>query len=71
MLGDTDAIVLVDVSAKDLTLDQMTTIQQSVRANGRGLIVIGDSATLSNLTFYARLFEHFEAIGAYHTVWEE
>ena len=40
-LGDTDAIVLVDVSAKDLTLDQMTTIQQSVRANGRGLIVIG------------------------------
>lgn len=40
-LGDTDAIVLVDVSAKDLSLDQMTTIQQSVRANGRGLIVLG------------------------------
>ena len=37
----------------------------------RGLVVIGDSATLSNLAFYARLFEYFEAIGAYHTVWEE
>ena len=37
----------------------------------RGLVVIGDSATLSNLTFYARLVEYFEAIGAYHTVWEE
>ena len=37
----------------------------------RGLIVIGDSATLSNLAFYARLVEYFEAIGAYHTVWEE
>jgi superfamily I DNA and/or RNA helicase len=37
----------------------------------RGLVVIGDSATLANLAFYARLFEYFEAIGAYHTVWEE
>jgi len=40
-LGETDAIVLVDVSAKDLSLDQMATIQQAVRANGKGLIVIG------------------------------
>ena len=37
----------------------------------RELIVVGDSATLSDLPFYARLFEYFEAIGAYHTVWEE
>lgn len=37
----------------------------------RKLIVVGDSATLSVLPFYQRLFEHFEAIGAYHTVWEE
>ena len=35
VLGDVDAIALVDVSAKDLSLDQMTTIQQSVRANGQ------------------------------------
>ncbi len=40
-LGETDAIVLVDVSAKDLSLDQMATIQQAVRANGKGLVVIG------------------------------
>ena len=39
VLSDIDAIAMVDVNAKDLTLDQMTTIQQSVRANGRGLIV--------------------------------
>jgi hypothetical protein len=37
----------------------------------RKLIVVGDSATLSVLPFYQRLFEYFEAIGAYHTVWEE
>jgi predicted DNA helicase len=37
----------------------------------RLLLVVGDSATLSVLPFYQRLFEHFEALGAYHTVWEE
>jgi superfamily I DNA and/or RNA helicase len=37
----------------------------------RKLIVIGDSATLSHLPFYQRLFGWFEEIGAYHTVWEE
>jgi superfamily I DNA and/or RNA helicase len=37
----------------------------------RCLIVTADSATLSALPFYQRLFEYFEAIGAYHTVWEE
>jgi superfamily I DNA and/or RNA helicase len=35
------------------------------------LLVVGDSATLSVLPFYRRLFEYFENIGAYHTVWEE
>ena len=34
-------------------------------------MVVGDSATLSALPFYRRLFEHFEATAAYHTVWEE
>ncbi len=37
----------------------------------RKLLVIGDSATLSILPFYQRLFEYFEMIGAYRTVWEE
>jgi superfamily I DNA and/or RNA helicase len=37
----------------------------------RLLFVIGDSATLSSDPFYQRLFEYFEQIGAYQTVWEE
>jgi ATP-dependent RNA/DNA helicase IGHMBP2 len=37
----------------------------------RKLLVIGDSATLSILPFYQRLFEYFESVGAYQTVWEE
>jgi ATP-dependent RNA/DNA helicase IGHMBP2 len=37
----------------------------------RKLLVVGDSATLSILPFYQRLFEYFEAVGGYHTVWEE
>ncbi len=37
----------------------------------RKLLVIGDSATLAVLPFYRRMFEYFESIGAYHTVWEE
>ena len=37
----------------------------------RKLLVVGDSATLAVLPFYQRLFEYFEAIGAYRTVWEE
>lgn len=37
----------------------------------RKLIVIGDSATLASHPFYQQLLEHFEAIGAYRTVWEE
>jgi len=51
-LGETDAIALVDVSAKDLSLDQMTTIQQSVRANGRGLIVIGGTNAYGSGAYY-------------------
>ena len=37
----------------------------------RKVIVVGDSATLSALPFYRRLFEHLEKAGAYQTVWEE
>lgn len=37
----------------------------------RGLVVVGDSATLAHHPFYRRLCEFFEASGAYHTVWEE
>src|SRR5207244_11746229 len=37
----------------------------------RKLIVIGDSATLSNEPFYQRLIRYFESVEAYHTVWEE
>lgn len=37
----------------------------------RGLLVIGDSATLAGNEFYARMLEHFEVIGATSSVWEE
>ncbi len=37
----------------------------------RALVVIGDSATLSNDPFYLRMVGHMEAIGAYGSVWEE
>jgi ATP-dependent RNA/DNA helicase IGHMBP2 len=37
----------------------------------RKLIVIGDSATIGAHPFYAALLEYFEAMGSYHTVWEE
>jgi superfamily I DNA and/or RNA helicase len=37
----------------------------------RKLLVIGDSATLAVLPFYRRLFEYFETLEAYQTVWAE
>ena len=36
----------------------------------RKLIVIGDSATLASHQFYADMFEHFEMLNAYRSVWE-
>lgn len=36
----------------------------------RKLIVMGDSATLSANPFYQRLFQHFERLGDYRTVWD-
>ncbi len=37
----------------------------------RKLIVIGDSATISEHPFYSSLLSHFDAIDAYHGVWDE
>ncbi|MBN9122345.1 MAG: AAA family ATPase [Planctomycetes bacterium] len=37
----------------------------------RKLLVIGDSATLANDTFYQRMLTYFEQIGATSSVWEE
>jgi ATP-dependent RNA/DNA helicase IGHMBP2 len=37
----------------------------------RKLLVIGDSSTIANHAFYARLIEHFERSEGYRTVWEE
>ena len=36
----------------------------------RALVVVGDSATLAAEPFYARMIAHFEATGAYSSVWE-
>ena len=37
----------------------------------RKLLVVGDSATLSNHPFYKDMLDYFEGLGAYRTVWEE
>lgn len=37
----------------------------------RKLLVVGDSATLSNEPFFVQLLDYFESIGGYHSVWEE
>jgi len=37
----------------------------------RKLIVVGDSATVTVHPFYQRLVDYFDAIGAYHSVWED
>jgi superfamily I DNA and/or RNA helicase len=37
----------------------------------RKLIVIGDSATITNHPFYEKMVKYFESTGAYHSVWEE
>ena len=37
----------------------------------RKLIVIGDSATISIHPFYQELLDHFDAVDAYHGVWDE
>ncbi|MBK9781909.1 MAG: AAA family ATPase [Anaerolineales bacterium] len=37
----------------------------------RKLVVIGDSATITAHPFYEKLVKYFEAVGAYHSVWEE
>jgi predicted DNA helicase len=36
----------------------------------RKLLVIGDSATLSSHPFYQNMVAYYEAIGAYHSVWD-
>jgi superfamily I DNA and/or RNA helicase len=36
----------------------------------RKLIVIGDSATITAHPFYEKMVKYFEAVGAYHSVWE-
>lgn len=33
------------------------------------LIMVGDSATLSSVGFYARLLEYAEKIGGYNSIW--
>jgi uncharacterized membrane protein len=42
-----DGIVLIDVPAGDLSLDQMTTMREFVRSEGRGLVATGGRASFT------------------------
>jgi len=52
-------------------LDDVRRMNVALTRARRKLIVIGDSATITIHPFYQRLVKYFEAIGAYHSVWEE
>lgn len=42
-----EGVVLVNVPASDMSLDQMTTLREFVRSEGRGLVVTGGRASLT------------------------
>ena len=52
-------------------LDDARRMNVALTRARRKLIVIGDSATLSNNDFFLDLLEYFESIDGYHSVWEE
>jgi Mg-chelatase subunit ChlD len=42
-----DGVVLVDVPASELTLDQMSTLREFVRSEGRGLVAVGGRTSMT------------------------
>jgi len=46
-LDDYEGVVLIDVPAGDMTLDQMATLREYVRGEGRGLVVTGGRASFT------------------------
>jgi uncharacterized membrane protein len=46
-LAPYEGVVLVNVPASDMTLDQMTTLREFVRSEGRGLVVAGGRSSLT------------------------
>ncbi|NWG18733.1 MAG: VWA domain-containing protein [Chloroflexi bacterium] len=46
-LGRYEGIVLLDVPAGELTLDQMATLREFVRSEGRGLVAVGGRSSLT------------------------
>ena len=52
-----DAIVMDDVAATSLTLDQQRTIQEYVRRNGHGLVVVGGNTSYAKGGYPDSVFE--------------
>ncbi|HYP21913.1 MAG TPA: VWA domain-containing protein, partial [Chloroflexia bacterium] len=56
-LADYDAIIMNNVAATSMTLDQQKTIQEYVRRNGRGLVVVGGETSYSRGGYLDSVFE--------------
>lgn len=52
-------------------LSDMRRMNVAMTRARRKLLIIGNSATLSNHPFYRDLLGHCESVGAYRSVWEE
>ncbi|HYP19734.1 MAG TPA: VWA domain-containing protein, partial [Chloroflexia bacterium] len=56
-LAGYDAIIMNNVAATSMTLDQQKTIQEYVRRNGRGLVVVGGETSYSRGGYLDSVFE--------------
>lgn len=52
-----DSIILNDVAATSFTLDQQRTLQEYVRRNGRGLVVVGGPTSFGKGDYLSSVFE--------------
>jgi superfamily I DNA and/or RNA helicase len=64
------SLVRSNANARLGFLEDLRRINVALTRAKRHLFVVGDSATLANHAFYARLIEHAQSTGAYRSAWE-